>query len=452
MRASRAPFFLKWTEFFLKFFFLPAFVGVSKTASNLCSSPGIGGFTGNVFVCFNGGGDIFKEAWGKFYGDTLNPTINIDDYFKVNNDYESWAAFGISQGLNAYPNVPPGRLADIPAPQILPTFYSITPNIGVEFIMFPLDIVEDVQKYPQLVSLMLECVLKKMCLGPTYIMGGMIPSADDGLNSLPIHRREGAFLTFVTSAEFRTKFKRLFYGVSDGVVVTGDNFPGGLCHNHASANYPTPLKEDWTQQCNPYWTKKTKEEKCLSFQETAWGTVILKKLETIHEKVDPDHLFNCWDCVGYPKEEGVACANIKKGSICKQTNGCKWDKKIKMCLGENDDPDVSCEMIKKKKLCKKEPGCAWSNKSCVSTSNDPPTPQPVTSSPTSTPACETITEKNTCKKIYNCKYSKKKGCKSFNCAKYKESKCNTKKPCEFVNGVCSFKPLRRWRKHDFKSK
>jgi len=53
----------------------------------------------------------------------------------------------------------------------------------------------------------------------------------------------------------------------------------------------------------------------MSFQETAWGTKILKKLERIHTNVDPDRLFNCWGGVEYIKEVKIIKATkAAKGS------------------------------------------------------------------------------------------------------------------------------------------
>ena len=99
----------------------------------------------------------------------------------------------------------------------------------------------------------------------------------------------------VSNPETRFKFQQLFYGVNEDEAVTGESFPGALCHNHASVTFPTPLEEDWTKACNPSWSKEEKEEKCFSFQEAAWGTEILERLEIIHSSVDPNHLFKCWD-------------------------------------------------------------------------------------------------------------------------------------------------------------
>ena len=161
-------------------------------------------------------------------------------------------------------------------------------------------------KLDELVEMFFECLSEGACLGILYIMGGQIPSADDGMNALPIHRRHAAFLFHAIFSEWRTKFKQIIYGVGEGEPFVGDSFPGELCHNHASANFPTALKEDWTQNCHPSWSDEMRKDKCLSFQEAAWGTDVLMKLQDIHADVDPDNLFNCWDCVGNAPD-------IKKG-------------------------------------------------------------------------------------------------------------------------------------------
>ena len=132
-----------------------------------------------------------------------------------------------------------------------------------------------------------------------YILGGAIPNMDDGMNALPPHRRRNAFVTNIYDVEIRHALENVFYGVEDGVPVTGDVFPGSLCHNHAPPHSLTPLKNDWTRLCDPEWTEEKKAEECYSYHEAAFGTQILTKLESIHAMVDPLQLFNCWDCVGY---------------------------------------------------------------------------------------------------------------------------------------------------------
>ena len=82
-----------------------------------------------------------------------------------------------------------------------------------------------------------------------------------------------------------------------GGPTKGKKFPGALCHNHASAGYPTPIKGDWTKGCDPSWSEEETQKRCFSYQETACGIEIMKKLEIIHAKMDPDHLWllgPCW--------------------------------------------------------------------------------------------------------------------------------------------------------------
>ena len=204
---------------------------------------------------------------------------------------------------------------------MLPTFTRFDPSSN--FMMFPLDAA--VNKRDKLGEMIFNCLVEGTCISITYIMGGKIPSVDDGMNSLPSHRRQGAFLmTLWGPAEealaTREEFYQLFYGVSEGDIVTGKDFPGVLCHNHASVDFPTPLKENWTKNCDLSWSEEEKEEKCFSYQEGAWGTQILKNLENIHATVDPDHLFDCWDCVGYSKD-------FKAGKSGKGSKGTKKSNK-----------------------------------------------------------------------------------------------------------------------------
>ena len=84
------------------------------------------------------------------------------------------------------------------------------------------------------------------------------------------------------------------------------NFPAFLGANHAGINTRGPLKDDWTKPCPYDWTQEERDEKCISLQEIIWGTKLLKRLEDIKLKLDPDFLFNCNGCVGnnLPKKDG----------------------------------------------------------------------------------------------------------------------------------------------------
>jgi len=282
----------KVAEFMLRFFFLPESIGVTELASNSCSSPDSGGTIGGLFQCFNGAGSIMKGAWERFYPNDL---VGI-----FVNTVPSWGHVVVDEGAKNS-NVPEGRAADAPRPMLYPSFRTFfnpsTQEVMTgEYMVFPMDAI--VNKLDKVCDMLVQCYSEGKCSGNMYILGGKIPSADDGMSPLPPHRRYGAFNMGVYSPAWRTKFKQVFYGAEDGKPFVGDSFPGELCHNHASATFPTALKDDWTKGCDPRWPEEERKERCLSYQEAAWGTDVLIKLQGIHAAVDPDNLFNCWDCVG----------------------------------------------------------------------------------------------------------------------------------------------------------
>jgi hypothetical protein len=65
------------------------------------------------------------------------------------------------------------------------------------------------------------------------------------------------------------------------------------------------LKDDWTKACPDSLSDFEKAKKCLSLQESVWGTEQLAKLEEVKEKADPEHLFQCFDCVGFKAGHGL---------------------------------------------------------------------------------------------------------------------------------------------------
>ena len=303
-------FVLRWIEFVLRFFFDPASINVTESASNSCSSPDAGGFFGGQFICFDGAGDVMKAAWESFlflddFLDFLEGET-LPEYFFVRN-FDSWAHVGVELGEGT--KTPDGRLSDEgPSPHVYNTFGG-----NNQYMMVPEDIL--ITKRDEMVTMIFECMVAGTCGSATmYIMGGEIPAADDGMNSLPPHRRHGAFLFTVNDPTTRTKFNRFFNGISEGEVWTGESFPGNICHNHASLDFPTPLKEDWALLCDPSWTKEEKEEKCMSYQEASWGTDILKKLNRIHTSVDPDHLFNPDDGARYALSDEKGTKSSKKSA------------------------------------------------------------------------------------------------------------------------------------------
>jgi hypothetical protein len=67
----------------------------------------------------------------------------------------------------------------------------------------------------------------------------------------------------------------------------------------ASASYPTHINGDWTKSCDLSCSGKQKQKRRFSYEEIAWGIEIVKTLEIIHAKVDPDHPFDYWDRIGF---------------------------------------------------------------------------------------------------------------------------------------------------------
>jgi len=219
--------------------------------------------------------------------------LNRDSFAEATVDYENSPlrfAFDLSP-------TPEGRAPDLPP--AFTTGYMAPNSEGLGYIHFPLDALQ--HKMEEVLPIIVQCMKSGPGCGNgyLYILGGAIPNVDDGMNALPSHRRHNAFITNIFDVEIRHALEKVFYGVEDGVPVTGDVFPGSLCHNHAPPHSVTPLKNDWTRLCDPEWTEEKKAEECFSYHEAAFGTENLKKLEGIHATVDPLHLFNCWDCVGY---------------------------------------------------------------------------------------------------------------------------------------------------------
>ena len=83
--------------------------------------------------------------------------------------------------------------------------------------------------------------------------------------------------------------------------TTTDNFPGFIGSNHIPAFFRGPLKSDWTQPCPMDWTDEERNEKCISAQESIYGSERLARLESIKEAVDPDYMLDCNGCVGNNK-------------------------------------------------------------------------------------------------------------------------------------------------------
>lgn len=304
----------KWFEFYLRFSFIPESIGVTKGASNSCGHPNFGGLSGGFLVCHNGAGDVMKAAWERFYEGSAGVIWNES----------SGDSYSDLFGDLSY-----NYVADNPEAVVSPYISDILGHSGEQF---PLSLFSDEDRFSQFLDLIFSCVIEGKCNPNLYLMGGAIPFASDGMTAFPLHRRHNAFMAEVSDSDYIHEFKKLFYEVSDDEPATGDEFPGSICHNHARVDAITPLRDDWTKSCDRSWTLEEQKERCFTFQEATLGTANVKKLEMIHEDVDPHHLFACPDCVGYRSSSTSKKSKKKKKSKDKSKKKKKKsnDKKMKM--------------------------------------------------------------------------------------------------------------------------
>merc|ERR1711957_604107 len=119
----------------------------------------------------------------------------------------------VEEGKFGNSGAPYGRIWDEgPSPIMVNNFYR-----DIQFMMVPENIL--ITKRDEMVTMLFSCLSNGSCpSGDMYLMGGKIPSADDGMNSFPPHRRHGAFLMIVSDRHVRTKFYRLFNDIGEGEV------------------------------------------------------------------------------------------------------------------------------------------------------------------------------------------------------------------------------------------
>ena len=195
----------------------------------------------------------------------------------------------------AHMNQYPTELPDNPTPATYPDNYLVDWNAQLPVEWLYLD-----RGLPTLLAL-----VKEGLGGPsTYILGAETAVADDGMTSVPDFQRKAGFMLFLSGGELVESFLRGSFDEYIGGNSATKPFPGGTGYNHISATELGPLKSDWTKACPDSLSDKEKAEQCVSLQESVWGTELLAKLEEVKEKADPEHLFKCFDCVGFKAGPG----------------------------------------------------------------------------------------------------------------------------------------------------
>merc|ERR1712226_1371973 len=99
---------------------------------------------------------------------------------------------------------------------------------------------------------------------------------------------------------FMYDFPDGFFGdIFPQMYDTSGEFPGFVGSNHANANMRGPLKYSWSEGCPIDWTDEKRNQECISFQESIYGTkLLLDELEPIKKFFDPDSILACRQCVG----------------------------------------------------------------------------------------------------------------------------------------------------------
>jgi len=307
--------FSLYIQFLLQFLYQPLTLNTTDAISNGCHSATtvtLNPVAGGRMYCYNGSGAAIVESWGVYISSTDHVTAlstagfdgetiaAMPGLFSVALEVPTFADFRVSDG--SIPNVPQGRIDDNPKSGVIPTFPGFPGYTDTFGVHIPLVHLAD----PDDLALVLEVLVEYSLTNAAnpaatvfYSLGGVIAAATDQTDSVnPTRRTAGMFLP-VLQDDFKSRLYDIFWDAQDGSPVTGDDFPGTSCHNHALIYENGPLKTDWTEACPQGLPQEEREELCISPQEAVWGTNNLERLETIKSVVDPNALFICAGGVGF---------------------------------------------------------------------------------------------------------------------------------------------------------
>jgi len=294
-----------WIDFAIDFLYNPNALGVDSAMSNRCgaSNPAFTLFqTGPVWWCLGGAANVALSAWKSFVSKSHVPEDVRTDLQKVlisrnvfSYGYQYLA--GAVADLNS--SVPIGHIPDDAGAD------TTTINRGTWSALVPRKWL--LQKNEDVFLLLTKLSNFNASF---HIMGGNVAIASDGMTAVSQTEREAAFQTSLptnmlvdTTEDMRLFYRRieekyrallLPYATAD----EGNTFLGYTEYNHISSNVVGPLKANWSIPCPSNYTKHERARMCMSLQESVWGTELLTKLESVKTLVDPDHLFNCYFCVG----------------------------------------------------------------------------------------------------------------------------------------------------------
>lgn len=287
-------------DFLVDLLFNPSALGLSEEVSHSCGSPGssfsltgtLGGSYFNGVYCWESAtATSVVQAWQAYSRAVVLPAF--PDLAPVQNDLHlfldtSYQGSYAEMMLASHdPRVPAGHVPDNPAPATFPDNLNLCWSALVPAAWL-------VQKNAE-VHYFLDKVLTA-----SHLTGGAAAQAHDQMTAVPAAEREAGFQTCIfdvpgaaLQSHYRAQFAPFYPKEPDAGA-----FPGGTEYNHIAANVIGPLKADWTAPCPMNYTKAQQAKDCVSLQESVWGTALLAKLEAVKHAVDPEHLFNCFRCVG----------------------------------------------------------------------------------------------------------------------------------------------------------
>lgn len=302
--ANPSALFPFLSSFLMDALWNPEAVGLSEDESSLCGLPY---FVPGTFglSCFGRGGHAYAAAFKaqvenqkeslmglglsedqvSSLGNSLTPNARgeFNDYVEQGLEGEATETGGI-----------PGRLSSYPKPMVSFVTGPITMSSLVSR-----DFVNSDEGRTMITG-----------FGPKlgqYLLGANTAKYHDGTTATSQAYREAAFWDMITEIPGYSYPPSDFLSFSLGDGTPQDSFPPmGGSYNHLSDSHVGPTKANWTKLCPPLsenFTRADRKESCVDPLEFIFGTDGLARLEAIKEAADPNHLFNCYACVGYRETE-----------------------------------------------------------------------------------------------------------------------------------------------------
>lgn len=282
-------------SFRLRYVLAPSTLNVTQADSDACGFADAGL---SILMCFGDGPyQTLVNEWEKYatvYFDPVTYGFSLDDALSCPGPLEVTYLDFIKYTEGPYV----GQARDFPLPTI-PTIAATAPT-GMVNVLFTQKYVEE--NFESLSEALLPFG------GNLYLaFGSGTASASDQANSLGAAHRKAGFKSIVGAVDFFANLFGAMYDISDKT-----NFPSFQGSNHIGPSHMGPRKDDWTKACPDEWTQEERDEKCVSIQETLYGTKTLARLEAIKEALDPNYIFDCTGCIGNNRKKYSTSDKFRK--------------------------------------------------------------------------------------------------------------------------------------------